>query len=443
MIIKGAKIVYPDFVREWQVRFDEYTGIISQAGASVITQGESVLDATGLFLLPGLVDCHVHLRDPPGLDGKEDFFTGTTAALAGGVTTVMDMPNTIPPTTSARALEEKAKIAQSKAACDYALHFGATAGNAAESRLVEKSVAGKKIFLGATSFATALGDEGLEEHFRFPKPVLVHAEDAAIVSHNEEEIGKKLGPYATAQVHNSVRPPEAAAKAVSKAIALALKTRCHLHVCHASTAGELELVRQARSRGVNVTCEATPHHLFLNEEATEKLGNFSKVNPPLRSQADVEALWRGIADGTIDCIATDHAPHERKEKERGYWEAPSGVPGLETMLPLLLDACSKKKMALEKIAELCSYNPALKFGLRHKGGVGKGKDADFVLVSLREETVVEEDALYTKCGWSPFAGMRLAGRIRAVFLRGRQVFDGEHLVARPGSGRNLFSPTQI
>ncbi len=439
VIIKNAKLVFPQGLREWEVRFDENAGVISEAGGRVSSHGEEVFDASGLFLLPGLVDAHVHLRDPPGSTRKEDFLTGTTAALAGGVTTVMDMPNTLPPTTSAEALEEKKKVAGLKAACDYAFHFGATAENADEARRVEAGVAGKKIFLSATSFATALAEEALEKHFRnTQKPVLVHAEDEKMIEELRARYERELGVTATAEIHNKVRLPEAAASAVEKAVALAEETQAHLHVCHVSTAKEMEVIKNARSRGVNVTCEVTPHHLFLAEDATKRLGNFVKVNPPLRAQEDVDALWKEVNAGAVTSIASDHAPHLREEKQGDYWSAPSGVPGLETMLPLLLDAASRNRVSLEKIVELACYNPALKFGLKYKGRLEKGCDADFVLVDLREETVVEEERLYTKCGWSPFAGMRLKGKIKSVFLRGKLVYDGEHLVARPGGGNSLF-----
>jgi dihydroorotase len=438
MIVRNCRIVSPQGIFDSSVRFGEESGIIEEIGPSMPANGEEEYDAGGAFLLPGLIDVHCHLRDP-GFTAKEDFLTGTTAALAGGVTTVFDMPNTSPPTTSLEALNQKAAIAAEKAVCDYGLVFGAAIGNEEESLKAVPQVAAKKIFIGGTTSAEALASSDVPAHFSYPKPVMIHAEDAIVIGEAEKKYRESLGSSATAAEHNSVRPPEAAVKAVELGLSLAEKARCHLHVCHVSTASELELIRAAKARGVNVSCEATPHHLFLDESACKRMGSFAKVNPPLRSAADSRSLWEGIADGTIDLIASDHAPHLPAEKERGYWEAPSGVPGLETTLPLLLDAVLSGRLTLEKVVELCCYNPARKFGLRHKGAVETGFDADFVLVDMAGTTLIENSGLYTKCGWSPFDGARLNGKINAVFLRGKLVKEGEHLVAKPGTGKNQFA----
>ncbi len=442
MIIRNCRIAYPAGISEFSVAFGEESGIIEEVGPSLRSYGGEEYDAGGALLLPGLIDVHCHLRDP-GFTSKEDFLTGTTAALAGGVTTIFDMPNTLPATTTMQALAQKAAEASAKAVCDYGLVFGAAPGNGAEAMAAAPQVAAKKIFIGGTTSADALAPDAVAGHFNYPKPVMVHAEDAAVIAECESRYRESLGSSTTAAMHNNIRPPEAAVKAVELAISLAEKARCQLHVCHASTASELELISAAKARGINVSCEVTPHHLFLDESACDLFGNFAKVNPPLRSKADCAALWQGIAAGTVDIIASDHAPHLASEKHADYWQAPSGVPGLETTLPLLLDAVSAGRLPIGKVVELCCLNPAKKFGLRHKGRVEKGFDADFVLVDLDGTTVIDDSSLQTKCGWSPFDGRRLQGAIKAVFLRGRLVKEGELIVAKPGTGMNLFEPHAV
>ncbi|MCX6767235.1 MAG: dihydroorotase family protein, partial [Candidatus Micrarchaeota archaeon] len=243
---------------------------------------------------------------------------------------------------------------------------------------------------------------------------------------------------ATAFDHNRCRPPVCAELAVKRAVSIAVLTKRRLHVCHASTAGELAAIKEAKKAGARVTCEAAPHHLFLSEEDAKSLGNFGKMNPPLRSKEDVAAVWKAVADGTIDCIATDHAPHTRGEKEQHYWEAPSGIPGLETMLPLLLDAVNAGRLSLEKVVELCCANPAKIFNLKGKGGFGAGMDADFTLVDLKGTTKISPDRLFTKCAWSPWEGKPLRGRIKRVFLRGEEAFDGQEVTGTAAGATNSF-----
>lgn len=446
MIIKNAQVVSPQGISKQDVWFSD-EGIVELVADEISRPGEEALDAEGLFLLPGCVDMHVHLRDP-GATQKEDFLTGTAAALAGGVTTVADMPNNNPPIETVEGFEEKKLVAFTKAVCDFMLYFGASSKNLGEVvrlRQFSTQVAGIKLFMGPTTGVEREVDEKMlpEVFAAFPKLACVHAEDAGMVAELEQKYRSNLGAEATCAYHNKIRPPEAAAVAVEEAIAAAQKSGAHLHVCHASTAKEVELISQARGRlGVRVTCEVSPHHLFLTEEDAERTGgNSLKVNPPLRSRQDVDALWHGLREGKIDCIASDHAPHTPDEKQRGYWEAPAGVPGLETMLPLMLTAALDKKITLPRVVELLSANPAKILGLRYKGKIAKSADADLVLVDLRKSFRVRNANLYTKCGWNPFEGSTLRGTVERVFLRGREVFDGKHLVASPGTGKLVHATT--
>ena len=435
MIIKNATVISPRESIKTDVFFSEKTGRIEAIAQDVDKRGEEVIDAEGMLLLPGGVDMHVHFRDP-GFTQKEDFFTGTRAAIAGGITTVCDMPNTKPPTDTLNALTAKKATAAGRAACDYLLFFGANSKNLDKLRQVQESggVAGAKVFMGPTTAAEASFPQKIFSSFS--GLVAVHAEDEQMVAKNEEAAGKSIGNEATTYIHNKVRPPKAAEKAVAEAIAAAEASGGRLHVCHASTQAELALIEAAKRRGVKVTCEVTPHHLFFNEEDAAARGNILKVNPPLRSEQDRQALWKAIADGIVDCVASDHAPHLLEEKNKNYWRAPSGVPGVETTFPLLLDAALQEKISLNGVVELLCANPAQILGLEgKKGAVARGADADLVLVDPQKTWQLKSSLLYTKCAWTPYEGKILKGKIISVFSRGKQAFDGRNVIAKEGTGR--------
>jgi dihydroorotase (multifunctional complex type) len=277
--------------------------------------------------------------------------------------------------------------------------------------------------MGSSTGSLLVADlAGQTAHFeRYPEILAVHAEDEKAVAHFA-----KLGQR---------RPPICAALAVSRALALAERFGTRLHICHVSTAHELALIRDAKARGVKVTCEVTPHHLFLTTEDETRLEALGRMNPPLRTQKDVDALWENL--DIIDCVATDHAPHTLEEK-RGP-TPPSGVPGLETALPLMLTAVHQGKLPLPKIARLMAEGPVRVFGLERKGSIVPGHDADLTLVDADAEWVIGEQALQTKCGWSPFEGSRMKGRVRQVFLRGQEVYADGKVLAKPGYGQTIPS----
>ena len=388
------------------------------------------VNAIGLVILPGLIDAHVHLREP-GATQKEDSYTGTCAALAGGVTTVVDMPNNTPAISSKKALLDKKRIASSKAVCDYAFYFGATANNQKEAAKVFKDVVGLKIYMGSSTGDLLLTDfRALWEHFnKFPQKRI-------IAIHGEDEEAIQVYKNTSLKNHNLNRPPVCATLALNKALSLAKITGHRLHICHVSTAWEIDLIRAAKKEGLKITCEVTPHHLFLTEKDSFRLGNFGKMNPPLRKKADVKSLWQNL--NIIDNIATDHAPHTKEEKKAVYKQAPSGVPGLETMLPLLLTAYWQKKISLSEIVRLTSYSPSQNFGFRQKGEIRVGNDADLVLVDLKKEYKIENENLKTKCGWSPFSGWRVKGKVEKVFLRGNLIFDNGQVLLDQGFGREVI-----
>ncbi len=384
-----------------------------------------VIDATGLHILPGLIDAHVHLRDP-GATHKEDFTSGTRAALAGGVTTILDMPNNPVPTTRRAALDEKRALARSKATCDYGFFVGATEENTSLG-IGDWGVVGVKLYMGATTGDLLVTDFATTyHHFTAPHhlPFVVHAED--------NEALKFFAHDPSRTRHSAKRPPVSAALAVSRALALAEETGRQLHIAHLSTAREIELVKEARARGVNVTCEVTPQHLFLSTDEEEGLDAFGIVNPPLRSPDDVHAMWENLSD--VAMIATDHAPHAIEEKQSA--QPPSGMPGLETMLPLLLTAASEKRLSLQDIAQLTSRNPARVFHLKRKGEIAVGYDADLTLVRLDEEYILQKP-WQTRCNWSAFEGKRVRGKTLRVFLRGQKVMQEGEILAEPGTGKEI------
>ncbi len=347
--------------------------------------------------LPGLIDPHVHLREPGGTH-KEDYATGTAAALAGGITLVLDMPNTYPPTTDAGLLAEKRALAAPGARCDVGLYLGASRDNAAQVAEAAPGAVGLKIYVNETYGPLRIDDlSTLMAHFRaWPKgkPIAVHAEGLA----------------------------------VAQVIALGILYGQRVHFCHVSRKAEIELIAHARQKGARITCEVTPHHLFLTEADADRLGPFGQMRPSLATPYDQFALWTHL--DFVDCIATDHAPHTVEEK-RGV-PPPPGVPGLETLLPLMLTAVVEKRLSLERLIELTVTNPARIFGL-------SGQPDTWVEVEIGPTWEITEQGLFTKCGWTPFAGMPVRGRVLRTCLRGVIAYEEGRILAKPGQGRVLFS----
>ena len=387
------------------------------------------IDCFGKLLLSGLIDVHVHFREP-GFIHKEGWNSGSRAAVAGGITSVFDMPNTRPQTTTLKALSQKIKLAKKKSYCNFGIHFGATGENIAEIKKA-KGIRSIKIYFGSSTGNMLLNDEEkLLEIMEIAKKkdfvVCVHAEDDAIISGNSIKYSK-----GNSGVHDKIRSAEAEAAAIVKLLGMRKKSKCRMHFCHISGRKGLLLIAKAKKKSRAITAEATPHHLFLNNKDVGRLGNFGKVNPSIKSEKDRKALWKGIFNGAIDVIATDHAPHTIAEKKRPYRDAPSGLPGIETMLPLLLDAMHKGKVSINEIQTLCSENPAKIFGLEGKGAIKKGFDADLVVVDVMAEKKVENKKLFTKCRWSPWDGQRLKGVVEKTIVGGKVVFENGKVIGKP------------
>ncbi len=413
---RGAELVLPGGVEAGDLVIED--GRIAAIGAGVAPRGE-VVDARGLALLPGVIDPQVHFREP-GPTHKEDLATGSAAAAAGGVTAFLEMPNTDPPTTSRTALEDKLRRAAGRATAHYGFFLGATPDNFDEVAAA-RDVPGIKIFMGSSTGTLLVDDEAaLDRHFAVARvPIAVHAEDEARLRER-----KRLLTAPDPALHPVIRDEEAALIATRRAIALAERHRRRLHVLHLSTAEEADLLRR-RPRDGLVTSETLPQFLFLDARLYATLGTRLQMNPPVREARHGEALWAALLDGTIDCLATDHAPHTLEEKARPYGEAPSGMPGVETSLPLMLDAVSQGRCTLRHIARWMCEGPARCYGLVGKGRLEVGYDGDVTLVDLKRARVVRGDELFTKVKWSPFEGWTLRGWPVMTVLRGRPVFrDG-------------------
>ena len=347
-------------------------------------KAEKTIDAKNKIIIPGLIDSHVHFREP-GATHKEDFLTGSMAAAAGGITTILDMPNNDPPTTNLQRLEEKRQLAK-KSIVNYGFHFGSTNDNMADIEKA-KDVASVKVYMDFTTGDLKLDDyKILKKIFTSNKIVAVHGEDENII----------------------------------KALELIQHSKNHLYVCHVSSKEELHYIKKEKIKN-KVFVETCPHYLFLTAKDVNQLGNFAEMKPGLKTKEDQNALWEGIHNGKVDTIATDHAPHTKEEKMQANY--PYGVPGCETMLPLLLNALNNKKIDLKKIVQLCCENPAQIFKIKNKGHIKEGYDADLAIIDLSLEKEVKNDELFTKCKWSPFDGWKLKGWPVGTIVNGNLIFS--------------------
>lgn len=388
-------------------------------------KADEEIDCAGLLILPGAIDSHVHFREP-GMGHKEDWRTGSEAAAAGGVCTVLDMPNTKPPTTTVKLLNEKRAIAERKSLVNFGFFFGASSDNEAEMRKAE-GIAGFKVYMGTTTGDLRVeSDADVLRAFRIAKekgvPAAVHAEDEGLIRHYLALVkgSGRNDPLACCDA----RPVQTVIRGCERAIAQASIAKNHLHICHVSSIEEVRLVADAKRAGLKITCEVTPHHMFMSRKDVERLGNFVKINPPLRSERERLELLRALETGLIDIVATDHSPHLREEKMKGIWEAASGFPGVETMLPLLMSEVGKGNLSLARFVEAVAEKPAAIFGFKGKGKIAKGYDADFTAVDLHREWTIRDSDMHSKCGWTPYHGWKVRGKVEKTVVKGKLVWDG-------------------
>ncbi|MFV1918268.1 dihydroorotase [Sphingomonas sp. MJ1 (PH-R8)] len=390
-------------------------GRVAQIGG----QGDAgaVIDCTGLDVLPGVIDTQVHFREP-GLVHKEDLESGSRAAVLGGVTAVFEMPNTNPNTDSAEAIADKLARAKDRMWCDHAFYVGATAANAEQLAELERlpGTAGVKIFMGSSTGNLLVDDDSnlLRVLRSGHRRVAIHAED-------EDRMNARAGERVTGdpRSHPVWRDDESAMIATRRILRLAREAGRRIHVLHVTTPAELELLGQNKDVA---SCEVTPQHLTLaGEEAYPRLGTHAQMNPPIRSGAHRDGLWYWLNQGVPDVIGSDHAPHTLEEKAKPYPASPSGMPGVQTLLPLMLDHVAAGRLTLQRLIDMTSAGPQRLFGLVRKGRIAVGYDADFTIVDLKKRWTVEEPWLASRAGWSPFTGMTLTGQPIGTIIRGQQV----------------------
>lgn len=377
---------------------------------------DEVIDATGLHLLPGVVDDQVHFREP-GLTHKEDLRTATRACAKGGVTSFLEMPNTKPTTTTVERLSEKLALAAEKCLVNYGFYVGATPGNVEELKQATRTP-GIKIFIGSSTGDLLVDDQAaLERIFaETTLPICAHCEDEATVRQNSERLG---GGHDYAD-HSRIRDERAAVIATKRALDLAYRHRHRFHILHMSTAAETEFLRDPRGL---ITAEVCPHHLFFNVEDYARLKSLVQMNPSIKTAADNAGLWTALLDGRIQVIATDHAPHTLAEKDQPYPKSPSGLPAVENSLALMLNQVHLGRCTLSQVASWMCDAPARVWDLVGKGRIAEGSDADLVLVDLQKRQTIRNEEQVTKTGWSPWAGETLTGWPVRTWVLGRTVFQ--------------------
>ncbi|WP_028376831.1 dihydroorotase [Leeuwenhoekiella sp. MAR_2009_132] len=425
VLIKDANIVNEGSIMRGDVYIEN--GIIMEVSQnlSVKSPDVHVFDAEGQHLLPGVIDDQVHFREP-GLTHKASIATESAAAVAGGITSFIEMPNTVPQTTTIEKLEEKFSIAAETSYANYSFMFGGTNDNLAEIKKVDKKkVAGLKLFLGSSTGNMLVDDEEvLREIFKSTDLLIsVHCEDEETIRENLAIYTERYGDDIPINMHPIIRSAEACYISSSRAIALAKETGARLHVFHLSTAKEMELFdNKTPLKDKKITAEVCIHHLWFSDADYEEKGTLIKWNPAVKTQADQDALWEALLDDRLDVIATDHAPHTLEEKQNVYTKAPSGGPLVQHALPAMLEMYHEEKISLEKIVEKMCHNPAILFEVEKRGFIKPGYFADLVMVDLNNPWTVTTDNILYKCKWSPFEGSTFKSRITHTFVNGRLAY---------------------
>lgn len=426
-ILKGGTIVNHDGAHERDVAISQ--GRI--AGLGDFNDAGEVIDCRGLHILPGVIDSQVHFREP-GMEHKEDLETGSRAAVMGGVTGVFEMPNTNPLTTSAETLSDKVARASNRMFCDFAFFMGGTRANADELGALENlpGCAGVKVFMGSSTGALLLEDDsGVASILKnIRRRAAFHSEDEFRLRARKTE--QREGDAAS---HPVWRDAEAARLCTERLIRIARAAGKRIHVLHISTAEEMPLLAANKDLA---TVEVTPHHLTFSADDYARLGTHLQMNPPVREARHREAIWAALNSGIVDVLGSDHAPHTLEEKAKPYPHSPSGMPGVQTLVPVMLDHVNRGRLNLERFVDLTSHGPNRIFGVSAKGRIAQGYDADFTIVDMKHRTTITNSWIQSRCGWTPYDGMTVTGWPQGTIIRGRKVmWDGE--IIGPAQGQPI------
>ncbi len=440
-VIRNARLVNEGQITESDVLLKN--GRIEKIADSIQTPaGAEVVDANGRHLLPGMIDDQVHFREP-GLTHKGNFYTESRAAIAGGVTSYMEMPNSKPPTTNREQLEWKYARAAETSAANFGFYFGATNDNIEAIRALDPAMAcGVKVFMGASTGNMLVDNESTLAAIFRDCPILIatHCESTPMIMANIKLAAAKYGKNIPVTEHAKIRSAEACYASSELAVTLANKYQSQLHVLHISTARELDLFEPGPIEGKSITAEACVHFLYFDDSQYGQYGNLIKCNPAIKTAADQKALLSAITDGRLDIIATDHAPHTLEEKaEESYLTAPSGLPLVQDVLVAALELVHDGKLDLHTVVRGITHNPAKRFSVVERGYIREGYHADLVLVDMNGSTDVSRDKVLSRCGWSPFEGRRFHSRIDAVWVNGALAFNGRQVIEHGAAERLQFN----
>ncbi|MCO5071901.1 MAG: dihydroorotase [Rhizobiaceae bacterium] len=430
LILSGGTVVNHDGqgVRDLGIRNGRIAAIGDLRGASA----EETVDCRGLHVLPGVVDSQVHFREP-GLEHKEDLETGSRAAVLGGVTAVFEMPNTNPLTTSEESLADKVSRATGRMHCDFAFWVGGTRDNAKDVGELERlpGAAGIKVFMGSsTGDLLVEDDEGVAAILKNTR------RRAAFHSEDEFRLRERLGERVEGDPssHPVWRDEIAAMRCTERLVSIARRTRARIHVLHISTAEEIAFLEHHKDVA---SCEATPHHLTLSADDYATHGNLIQMNPPVRASRHRDGVWKGIANGVVDVLGSDHAPHTLEEKAKPYPASPSGMTGVQTLVPIMLDHVNAGRLSIERFVDLSSHGPQRLFGMARKGRIAAGYDADLTVVDLKREVTITNEQAGSRAGWTPYHGRKVKGWPVGTLIRGNRVmWEGE--IATPGLGQPVL-----
>ena len=436
ILIKNATIINEGVQFEGDLLIQDDR--IEKIARDISDDSAEIIDATGCFLVPGVIDDQVHFREP-GLTHKADIYSESKAAAAGGITTFMEMPNTVPQALSQSLLQDKYDIAEKNAFTNYSFFMGASNDNIDEVlKTNPKNVAGIKVFMGSSTGNMLVDNEKTLENIFSNSPMLVatHCEDEATIRRNTEKYKQQYGENVPIACHPKIRSEEACYISSSMAVNLAKKLDTRLHILHISTAKELELFDNTKPLSEKkITAEVCVHHLYFDDSMYDEKGTYIKWNPAVKSSADKQALWKGLLDDRLDIIATDHAPHTIEEKENTYFKAPSGGPLVQHSLPLMFDMVTEGKISYEKVVEKMSHAPAECFQVKERGYLREGYFADLVLIKKSDWTVSKDNILY-KCNWSPFEGRAFKHKVDKTFVNGKLVYSNGEIL-REASGQRV------